>query len=143
MNLDRFTNKAQASFTDTKTILTRFGHNHGTPKHLLLSMLEQEDSWTPVISHKLNSKLLEISDDLEKYLAGLAKGSAVNMVKDELHVSTKLMQLLEAAAREAEQMKDQYISLEHLLIALCDPGKGQSGTILKQHGITRDKIMEH
>ena len=141
MNLDRFTNKAQEAVTDTRGILTRYGHSQVSPEHLLLSMLEQKDGLTPTIIEKLDGKPAEVVDDLEKYLAAQPKGSAVNMQKDELHVSNKLMQLLEFAAREAEQMKDQYISVEHLLIALCDPGKGQSGTILKQHGITRDRIL--
>jgi len=141
MNLDRFTNKAQEAVTDTRGILTRYGHSQVSPEHLLLSMLEQKDGLTPTIIEKLDAKPADVVDDLEKYLAAQPKGSAVNMQKDELHVSNKLMQLLEFAAREAEQMKDQYISVEHLLIALCDPGKGQSGTILKQHGITRDRIL--
>lgn len=142
MNLDRFTNKAQEAITDTRAVLTKFGHSQVSPEHLLLSMLDQKDGLTPTIIEKLEAKPSEVADDLEKYLAGQPKGSAVNMQKDELHVSSKLMQLLEFAAREAEKMKDQYISVEHLLIALCDPGKGQAGTILKQHGITRDKIID-
>lgn len=142
MNLDRFTNKAQEAITDTRTILTKFGHSQVSPEHLLLSMIDQKDGLTPTIIEKLDAKPSAIADDLEKYLASQPKGSAVNMQKDELHVSTKLMQLLEFAAREAEKMKDQYISVEHLLIALCDPGKGQTGTILKQHGITRDRILD-
>jgi ATP-dependent Clp protease ATP-binding subunit ClpB len=141
MNLDRFTNKAQEAVTDTRGILTRYGHSQVSPEHLLLSMMEQKEGLTPTIIEKLDGKPSAVIEDLEKYLAGQPKGSAVNMQKDELHVSNKLMQLLEFAAREAEQMKDQYISVEHLLIALCDPGKGQSGTILKQHGITRDRIL--
>lgn len=142
MNLDRFTNKAQEAVTDTRTILTRYGHSQVSPEHLLLSMLEQKDGLTPTIIEKLDARPADVVDDLEKYLANQPKGSAVNMTKDELHVSSKLMQLLEFAAREAERMKDQYISVEHLLIALCDPGKGQTGTILKQHGITRERILE-
>jgi len=118
MNLDKFTNKAQEAITDTKNILTRFGHSQVSPEHLLLSMIEQKDGLTRTILEKLDGKPDAIAEDLEKYLASQPKGSAVNIAKDELHVSSKLMQLLEAAAREAEKMKDQYISLEHLLIAL-------------------------
>ncbi|MDZ4835848.1 MAG: ATP-dependent chaperone ClpB [Candidatus Melainabacteria bacterium] len=142
MNLDRFTNKAQEAITETRAVLTKFGHSQVSPEHLLLSMINQKDGLTPTILETLDGKPSAVADDLEKYLASQPKGSAVNMQKDELHVSTKLMQLLEFAAREAEKMKDQYISVEHLLIALCDPGKGQTGTILKQHGITKDRILE-
>ncbi len=142
MNLDRFTNKAQEAVTETRSILSRFGHSQVGPEHLLLSMIEQEDGLTAKILEKLDATPKAIVEDLDTYLASQPKGSAVNTTKDELRVSSKLMQVLEFAAREAEKMKDQYISLEHLLIALCDPGKGQCGTILKQHGITRDRVLE-
>ncbi|HMO23420.1 MAG TPA: Clp protease N-terminal domain-containing protein, partial [Candidatus Melainabacteria bacterium] len=55
---------------------------------------------------------------------------------------SKLMKLLEEASKEAEQMKDMYISVEHLLMALCDQSKNHAGTILKQHGVTRDRIVK-
>lgn len=142
MNLDRFTNKAQEAVTETRNVLSRFGHSQVGPEHLLLSMIDQEDGLTSKILEKLDANPKAIVEDLDSYLASQPKGSAVNTTKDELRVSSKLMQVLEFAAREAEKMKDQYISLEHLLIALCDPGKGQSGTILKQHGVTREKVLE-
>ena len=142
MNLDRFTNKAQEAIVDTKTILTKFGHSQVTPEHLLLALLEQKDGLAATIIEKLESDAEKVKNDVEKYLERQPKGSNVNMSKDELRASSKLMQVLEESSKEAEQMKDDFISVEHVLMALCDQSKGQSGTILKTYGVTRDAIKD-
>ncbi|MBU6450435.1 MAG: ATP-dependent chaperone ClpB [Cyanobacteria bacterium REEB67] len=142
MNLDRFTNKAQEAVTGCRSYLTRFGHSQVTPEHLLLAMLEQEDGLADKIIEKLDAKPSEIEAELTKYLQAQPKGSAVNMAKDEIQVSTKLMQILEVAEQEAGRLKDQFISIEHLLIALCDENKGQAGTILKNNGVTKERILK-
>ena len=142
MNLDRFTNKAQEAITNTKNYLPKFGHSQVTPEHLLLSLLEQEEGLTANILEKLDAKPDRVRQEVETYLERQPKGSNVTMSKDELHVSSKLMKLLEEASTEAEKMKDLYISVEHLLIALCDQSKNHAGTILKQNGITRDRIVK-
>lgn len=142
MNLDRFTNKAQESITDTKNYLPKFGHSQVTPEHLLLSLMEQEEGLAKTIIEKLDGSPNKVKDETSTYLDRQPKGSNVTMTKDELHVSSKLMKLLEEASKEAESMDDQFISVEHLLMALCDQAKNHSGTILKQNGITRDRIQK-
>ena len=105
-------------------------------------MLDQEDGLAAKILEKLDAKPADIDDDLVKYLQAQPKGSAVNVAKDEIQVSTKLMQVLEIAEQEAGRLKDQFISIEHLLIAVCDESKGQSGSILKKHGVTKERILK-
>jgi ATP-dependent Clp protease ATP-binding subunit ClpB len=142
MNLERFTNKAQEAITNTRTLLSRFGHTQVTPEHLLLSLVEQEDGLASKILERLQVKSSTVEEALQRYLQAQPKGSAVSTGKDELHVSTKLMAIFESAGKEAERLKDQYISIEHLMLALCDETKGQAGAILRQSGITRDKILQ-
>jgi ATP-dependent Clp protease ATP-binding subunit ClpB len=142
MNLDRFTNKAQEAITNCRTIIGRFGQTQVAPEHLLLSLLEQQDGLAAKVVERLGGKVDEIVEALNRYLQGQPKGSAVSAAKDELHVSSKLMAIFDLAGQEAERLKDQFISVEHLLLALCDESKGQSGTILKQKGISRDRILQ-
>lgn len=142
MNLDRFTNKAQEAVTGCRTLISRFGHSQVTPEHLLLSLMEQKDGLAPKIAEKLEVEPQVIIDAVTRYLQNQPKASSVTVAKDEIHVSTKLMQILEVAEKESERLKDQFISVEHLLLALCDESKGQSGTILKQNGITRERILK-
>jgi len=142
MNLDKFTNKAREAVSACRALLTRFGHSQVTPDHLLLALLEQEEGLADKILERLEAKPADVKADITAYLESQPKGSSVSTNKDELHVSNKLMQLLETADKEAAQLKDDYISVEHLMLALCDETKGQSGTILKRHGVTRDRVLK-
>ncbi len=142
MNLDKFTHKAQEAITNCRTILGRFGQSQVTPEIVLLAILEQEEGVASKILERLDIKPAVVVEEVSQYLQMQPKGSAVNMSKDEIHVSNKLMQVLEVATKEAERLKDDFISVEHLLLALSDETKNQSGTILKSHGATRDRILK-
>jgi len=142
MNLDKFTHKAQEAITNCRSILGRFGQSQVTPEIVLLAILEQEEGVASKILERLDIKPAVVIEEVSQYLQMQPKGSAVNMSKDEIHVSNKLMQVLEVATKEAERLKDDFISVEHLLLALSDETKNQSGTILKSHGATRDRILK-
>lgn len=142
MNLDRFTNKAQEAITNCRDILSRFGHSQVMPEHLLLSLLEQANGLAVKILVSLQVKPELLVEALERYLRSQPKGSALSASRDEINVSSKLMSCFEVAGNEAERLKDQYISVEHLLLALSDETKGYAGTMLKQHGVTRDRILQ-
>jgi ATP-dependent Clp protease ATP-binding subunit ClpB len=142
MNLDRFTNKAQEAITSCRTMLSRFGHSQVTPEHLLLAVLEPEDGIARKILERLEVKPEAVVTEVTEYLNRQARGTAVNVSKDEIHVSNKLMQLLDEAGKEAEHLKDEFISIEHIMLAFCDESKNQTGTIFKHHGITRDRILK-
>ena len=97
MNLDRFTNKAQEAVTGCRSLLSRFGHSQVTPEHLLLCLMEQKDGLAPKIAEKLEVDPQTIIDAVTRYLQNQPKASSVTVAKDEIHVSTKLMQILEVA----------------------------------------------
>lgn len=142
MNLDRFTNKAQEAITSCRAMLSRFGHSQVTPEHLLLAVLEPEDGIARKILERLDVKPEAVEEEVTAYLNRQPRGSAVNVSKDELPVSNKLMQLLDEAQKEAERLKDQFISIEHIMLAFCDDSKNQTGTIFKHHGITHERILK-
>lgn len=142
MNLDRFTHKAREAVTSCQDILSRFSHAQVLPEHLLLALLEQDDGLAVKILTVLQAKPEPIVEELTRYLASQPKASALSMKKDEIVVSSKLISMLEEAGKEAERLKDQYISVEHLMLVLADPAKSQAGTILKQNGVTRDRIVQ-
>lgn len=141
MNLDRFTHKAREAVTSCQDILSRYSHGQVLPEHLLLSLLQQEDGLAGRILAALQTTTEPVLEDLNKYLSSQPKASSVQTKKDEIVVSSKLIGMLEEAGKEAERLKDQYISIEHLMLVLCDEKKSQSGTILKQHGVTRERIL--
>ena len=142
MNLDRFTHKAREAVTSCQDILSRFSHAQVLPEHLLLALLEQDDGLAVKILTVLQAKPEPIVEELTRYLAAQPKASALSMKKDEIVVSSKLIAMLEDAGKEAERLKDQYISVEHLMLVLADPAKSQAGTRLKQNGVTKDRIIQ-
>ncbi|MFN8656124.1 MAG: ATP-dependent chaperone ClpB [Candidatus Obscuribacterales bacterium] len=142
MNLEKFTHKAQEAVTNCQTILARFGHAQVQPEHLLLSLMEQQDGLAPKIITACGGNPETITEEVTRYLGTLPKTSSVSFKKDEIHVSSKLIAELEEAGKEAEKLKDQFVSVEHLMMALCDTSKSQAGSILKQNGITRDRIFQ-
>lgn len=142
MNLEKFTHKAQEAVTNCQTILARFGHAQVQPEHLLLSLMEQQDGLAPKILAACGANAEKVTEETTRYLSSLPKTSSVSFKKDEIHVSSKLIAELEEAGKEAEKLKDQFVSVEHLMLALTDTSKSQAGTILKQHGVTKDRIFQ-
>ena len=142
MNLDKFTNKAQEAITASKNLLVKFGHSQVTPEHVMLACLEQEDGIAAKILTHLDVPPDKVLAELTEYLERQPKGTSMNLTKDEIHVSNKLMQILDDAQKEAERLKDEYISVEHLMLAFCDEAKNQTGTILKRNGVTRDRMLK-
>ncbi len=142
MNLDKFTNKAQEAITASKNLLVKFGHSQVTPEHVMLACLEQEDGIAAKILTHLDVPPDKVIAELTEYLERQPKGTSMNLTKDEIHVSNKLMQILDDAQKEAERLKDEYISVEHLMLAFCDEAKNQTGTILKRNGVTRDRMLK-
>ena len=142
MNLDKFTNKAQEAITASRALLTKYGHSQVTPEHVMLACLQQEDGIGSKIIEKLDVKPNTIIHELIEYLERQPKGNSMNTSKDEIHVSNKLMQIFDDAQKEAEKLKDEYISVEHLMLAFCDESKNQTGTILKRNGINKERMLK-
>jgi ATP-dependent Clp protease ATP-binding subunit ClpB len=136
MRLDQFTLKAQEALTAAQTRAEKSDHPEVTPEHLLAALLSQEGGVVPAALGKLGVQAGAISQELERTLEALprAQGSAT-------HVAPKLDAALKAAMREAEALKDQYVSTEHMLLALLDSKTGAS-EVLKGHGVTRDGLLE-
>ncbi len=142
MNLQNFTSKAQEAITSCRGITSRFGQREVAPEHLLLALLEQKDGMAGRILKRLEVDSRQIIDETESYLQKQPKSSSVTESRDEILVSSRLMTTLDAAKKEADRLKDQYVSVEHLMLALCDDSHSQAGTILKQAGVTHERILQ-
>lgn len=141
MNLDKFTNKAQEALSNCRSLCVEYGQAQVSPEMLLLALIKQEDGLASRILDKLDIKPKQIEQAVEKYLQSQPRSSSVSLNKDEIHVSSRLVAVLENASKEAAKLKDDYISVEHLMLALADDVKNQAGTILKQNGVTKDRIL--
>jgi ATP-dependent Clp protease ATP-binding subunit ClpB len=135
MRLDQFTVKAQEALTSAQTDAEKADHPEVTPEHLLRALLVQEGGVVPSALSKMGVPTGAVQSEVEAKLGALPRtqGAATT-------VSPKLDGVLKAALREAEALKDQFVSTEHLLLALLE-GKTPSAEALKRHGVTREKLL--
>ena len=135
MRLDQFTVKAQEALTSAQAGAEKADHPEVTPEHLLKALLEQEAGVVPAALGKLTADAGAVAAEVGKSLASLphTQGTATQ-------VSPKLDAVLKQAMREAEALKDEYVSTEHLLLALVD-GKTPAGEALRHTGATRDALL--
>src|SRR5687768_11166033 len=135
MRMDQFTVKAQESIAAAQTAAEKGDHPEVTPEHLLRALAAQEGGVVPAALGKLGVQPAAVLQDVDRALGALPRtqGAAT-------HLSPKLDAVLKSALREAEALKDQYVSTEHLLLALID-AKTVAGEILKRGGITRDRVL--
>jgi len=135
MRLDQFTVKAQDAITSAQTDAEKRDHPEVTPEHLLQTLVSQEGGVVPAALGKMGLNTGGILQDVARALDALphTQGAAT-------HLSPKLDGVLKQALREAEALKDQYVSTEHLLLALLD-AKTLAGEILKKHGLERDDLL--
>ncbi|MBN2369500.1 MAG: AAA family ATPase, partial [Vicinamibacteria bacterium] len=135
MRLDQFTIKAQEALGSAQSDAEKNDHPEITTEHLLRALLTQEGGVVPSALGKLGANVGGISAEIHQTLLSLPRshGSAT-------HVSPQLDTALKQALREAEALKDQYVSTEHLLLALID-SKTSAAEALKRHGVSRDSLL--
>jgi ATP-dependent Clp protease ATP-binding subunit ClpB len=139
MNLNKFTQKAQEAVLAAQQVAENANHSQLDVEHLLLALLEQAEGVVPQILLKLGIDLPQVKQQLKGELDRLPKAyGAVQLV-----MSSRLKRVLDNAREEAERLKDDYVSTEHLLVAIADDHEKGPGTkLLAGHGITRDGIYQ-
>jgi ATP-dependent Clp protease ATP-binding subunit ClpB len=115
MKLDQFTEKAQAAVLDAREVAAEYNHAQIEPEHLLLALLRQENGVVPQLITRLNGDFQPLYDEVETSLAARPKVYGSNA---SAALSRAASEVLSAAEREAKAMKDEYVSTEHLLLAL-------------------------
>ncbi|HEY0192977.1 MAG TPA: Clp protease N-terminal domain-containing protein, partial [Kofleriaceae bacterium] len=138
MKLDKLTVKAQEAIAAARDTAMAMHHAEVRPEHLLVALLEQEGGVVPRILAKLGADARVVRADLAKIFEKFprARGAALD-----IDAGRAFKDIWEVAGREAAQMKDEFISTEHFLIALSD-AKGGAGDVLVASGATKDAILE-
>ncbi len=140
MDINRFTEKAQEALAGAQRLATRLGQQQVDVGHLLLAMLDQEQGLASAILNKAEVAVDALKIRIHRELERLPRVSGVSGEPEQVHVSSRLNRLLNQAEDEAKQLKDDYTSIEHLLLAATDD-TGTIGRILKEFGVTRDRLM--
>ena len=135
MNTQRFTLKSQELVNSTQSLAMTYGNQEITDLHLLLAMLQMEDGLVVPVLQKLEIPLPRLTEAVESSLNKLPKVSG-----GEIYLSREMLDIFHQAEKEADQMADEYISLEHLFLALLEKGKAASA-LLKGMGIKHDNVL--
>jgi ATP-dependent Clp protease ATP-binding subunit ClpB len=141
MNLNRFTEKAQEALGRAQSIATG-AHNQGVDvEHLLAALIEEDQALVPSILKLAGADLGGVRQKLERELAKLPKVTGQGSDAGQVYVTQRLGRVLSAAEQEAGKLKDEYVSVEHLLMAtFAEPGA--ASRVLKESGLTHDKLMD-
>ncbi len=138
MNFDKFTIKMKEALQGAENLANRYNNSEIGNEHMFLSMLQQKDGIAEPLFAKVGVNFQNLLSDAHNLVDRLPKayGTAVNQT-----VSGRLLQVLNNAQNEAEKFKDEYVSTEHVILAMLDDD-GSVGALLKRYGITRDALME-
>ncbi|HSO50994.1 MAG TPA: Clp protease N-terminal domain-containing protein, partial [Acidimicrobiia bacterium] len=142
MDLNRLTEKSQQALSEAQSSAIRLGHTEVDGEHLLLALLTQPEGLVPRLVTQAGGDPARLVDELESDLAQRPRVSGSGLSPGEIRVTRRLAQLLEAAEREARQLKDEYVSVEHLVIAfLGERDDTAAKRSLTSQGITRDGFL--
>ncbi|MFB0564910.1 MAG: ATP-dependent chaperone ClpB [Candidatus Aminicenantaceae bacterium] len=137
MRWDKFTVMSQEAFQAAQSKAEEWGHQELGPEHLLWSFLNQEENIVVAVLGKMGVNLSKIREELETYLKGLPKVSG-----GEVYISSLLRKIMNNAQKEADKLKDEYISTEHLFLALLKDDSSAASRILKQNGVSEDAVLK-
>jgi ATP-dependent Clp protease ATP-binding subunit ClpB len=139
MNINKYTEKAQEAILGAQQLADREGHPEITPEHLLLTLLEQRDGIVPEIVRKMNADPSALATAVRAEIEKLPRAHGGTQVA----LSSRLRQVTNAAEEEAERLKDEYVSTEHLLVAIAaEGGRSPSARLLQSRGVGRDAILQ-
>jgi ATP-dependent Clp protease ATP-binding subunit ClpB len=140
MRFDKFTIKSQELIQNAQSLASAHNNQQIEPEHLLSTMLKEPEGIARAMLNKLGVSTNDVSRELSNVIDKLPKvsGGAVS----DAYISPRSKSVLDAAFAEAAKMKDQYVSIEHILISISDEKKGEAANILKAKGITRESILK-
>jgi ATP-dependent Clp protease ATP-binding subunit ClpB len=141
MDFNRLTEKSQEAIRQAQSKAIEYGNQQVDVEHLLVVMLEQQGGLAPSILMRADVPLPALHQRLVQEIEKLPKVSGRGASADQVYVTTRLSQLLTRADEQAKRLKDEYVSIEHLLLAVADD-QGPAGRILREFGLTRDRLMK-
>jgi len=139
MRTDKFTIKTQEVIASAEQNAARMGHQQIEPEHLLQAVLSQDGSIGRTLLQKAGVNLSALQSSLDTALAALPSVSGSGA---DVYISPRTKKLIDAAWQEARRLNDEFMSVEHLLLAVYDCADSQAARLLKQSGVSRDDILK-
>ena len=135
MRFDRFTIRGQEAVQEAISLAEKGQNQQVEPEHVLAVMLEQKEGVVRPILGKIGANAAPILGEVQAAIEKFPKVSG-----GQQYFSSRTNTIFQAAQKEAERMEDEYVSTEHLLLAIADEKEGDAGRILRSNGITREDL---
>ncbi|OPX36953.1 MAG: ATP-dependent chaperone ClpB [Desulfobacteraceae bacterium 4484_190.1] len=143
MDLNKFTVKSQEALQNAQTKAIKYGHQEVDGEHLFLALIEQSEGLVPQLIKRMNVQIETVQRMIEEELDKKPRVTGPGTEPGKVYITQRLNRLLVKAEEEAQALKDEYISVEHLFLAFTDEGDSTpAGKILQQLGITRDILLK-
>jgi len=142
MDLSKLTQKSQEALAAAQGVAAQRGHQEVDVEHLLAALLTSPDGLAPRLIAKMDLEPATLAQEVERELAKRPAVAGPGAEAGKVFVTQRLQRVLTAAQSEAKRLKDEYVSVEHLLLAIVDESPaGDSARLLKQFGVTRDRVL--
>jgi len=140
MDFNRFTEKLQEAIRSAQSIAVQHGNQQLDTEHLLLALLDQPGGLAPSILNKADIRVDALRTRVQQEVDRMPKVSGASGGPDQVFVTNRATKLLTQAEEEAKRLKDEYVSVEHVLLAATDDA-GAAGKLFREFGITRERLM--
>jgi ATP-dependent Clp protease ATP-binding subunit ClpB len=140
MDMNKFTEKAQQALAASQQLAARLNHQQIDVEHVLMSLLDQDKGLAPAILQKAGLSVDALTIKLQRELDKLPRVTGPSGSPESMYVTPRFNKLIANAEKEAEKLKDEYVSIEHLLLAATDDG-GPAGKALKEFGVNRERLL--
>ncbi len=142
MDLNKLTQKSQEAVQAAQTRALRLGHQEVDGEHLLLALLEQSDGLLPRLFAKMDLPVETLKAEVEKELKRRPSISGPGAESGKIYITPRIEEVFRKAELEAGRLKDEYVSVEHIALALIDEGSSSAaGRILNKFGVTKDSFL--
>ena len=142
MNTNQYTQKTIEAIQAAQQLAVEYQHNALEPEHLLLAISSQENGLIPQLLQKMNVEPGSFAAAVAEKLSGLPRVSGSGRDPDKIYISQAADKVLSAAAREAKAMKDEFISVEHLMLGLLSETNTNTAGLFRAFGITKDGFLK-
>ena len=138
MNLNKFTEKAQESVITAQNLATELNHAEVTPEHLLVALVEQSEGIVPSILRKLAIDPAKVASDARALLKNMPQAYGADV-----RLSPRMNLIVQSAQAEAKRLQDEYVSTEHLFLAIAtESGRSPGAQLLQKQGLTKDALYQ-
>ncbi len=142
MRFDRFTERAQEAAQRAAEIIQRYGHNQIDTEHILLALIEQPGGVIPQILENLKINAQALAERLDQTLRMTPKANIFGGGAGQIFITPRVKRIIDLANEEANRLKDEYISTEHIFLAIMSERNTSAARILESAGLNRDRVLD-